>query len=162
MLHVVSGRFKRWFQPILCVLLVLSLAGCSSLRWQKPQIALDSARVAGGNLQDTRVQLTLRINNPNAREVIVDSVRFDVLVAGEKIGTGQRVEPVTIAAKGETRVELDTRFRTLELLQLMRQAMQVDGTLAYSVVGEAEVRDFGRQTFNQPGSLAVPRLLQSK
>ncbi|WP_345530861.1 LEA type 2 family protein [Viridibacterium curvum] len=138
------------------------MAGCASLRWQKPKIALESARVAGGNLQDTRVQLTLRITNPNAREIIVDSVRFDVLVAGEKVGSGQRVEPVTIAAQAETRVELDTRFRTLELLQFMRQAMQADGTLAYTVVGEAEVRDFGRQSFNQPGSLAVPRLLQSK
>lgn len=147
---------------ILCALLCCSLAACASLRWEKPRIALDSARVAGGNLQDTRVQLTLRVSNPNAREVIIDAVRFDVMVAGEKVGSGARTEPVTIAAKGDTRVELDTRFHTLELLRLMSGALQTDGTLAYSVVGEADVRDYGRQGFNQPGSLALPKLFQSK
>lgn len=149
-------------KSLVCLVLVVALAGCANLRWQKPQIALETARVVGGNLQETRVQLTLRVSNPNAREVIIDAVRFDVMVAGERVGSGVREEPVTIAASGETRVDLDTRFRTLELLRLLRDASQADGTLAYRVVGEADVRDYGRQGFNQPGSLALPNLFQSK
>lgn len=140
-------------------LLLFALAGCASLSWQRPQVELESLAFAGGNLKSQKLRLDLRVRNPNARAIELESVSFDLLLDGERFAGGGSSSPQRIEAGAQGRLALEARVQWLELLRRVSALELKDGKLAYRVKGEAVVSGFGRVPFEQPGELDVSRWL---
>lgn len=135
---------------------IFFLAACIS--WHKPEVSLAEVRLAGGNILQQRIKLQLRVKNPNAMDITVESVVFDLFVGENSFASGQAPTSVTIPARGEALVELDAKAHLLGLLNRLQELTAADGKLHYRIKGEAQISRYGRAPFDQPGELDVSKL----
>lgn len=135
------------------------LAGCGSLAWKKPRVELDHIELAGGNLFEQKLQLTLRVHNPNAYAIDLDGLTFSVFVGESRVASGSLPAPVSIPAAADRNVDLDGRANLLMLLRRLPDGAIKDGKLGYKVRGEAQVRNYGTVPFEHDGGLDLGRLL---
>ncbi|NSL55564.1 LEA type 2 family protein [Uliginosibacterium aquaticum] len=143
---------RKW---LLCL---LALAACAPV-WQRPQVALMDVRISGGNLFQQKLRLQLRVTNPNALDIGVESLVFEVLVGDSQFASGRSSAPVTIPKRGEGRVDVDADAQVLGLLRRLPELTGGDGKLHYRLKGEAQIKGYGRTPFDQPGELDVSKLL---
>jgi len=145
---------------ILCGLLTgIMLAGCSSMKWHKPQISLADVRVAGGNLLEKRLVLTLRVHNENDRDITLDGLVFSIAAGDFVVAQGARNQPVVLARMADTLVDVDASARALDLLVRLPSLVQPDGRFEYVVKGEAVIHDYGRVPFEHKDRLDMQKLL---
>lgn len=140
----------------LLVGVAIMLAAC--VTWHKPEVSLADVRLAGGNILQQRIKLQLRVKNPNAMAITVESVTFDLQVGESTFASGQAPAAVSIPARGEALVELDARAHLLGLLNRLQELTAADGKLHYRIKGEAQISGYGRAPFDQPGALDVSKL----
>ena len=145
-------------RSFVCLMLCIALSACSSMRWQKPEVALADVSVAGGNLFESRLLLKLRVRNRNAIDVTLDSLDFEVAIADQVLAQGKRTQPIVLVHASETIVELEANARTLELFRRVREAAKTEGRIDYTVRGNAVIHDYGSVPFSHVASLAVPKI----
>ena len=147
-----------WKSALLAVLVALLCAGCASMRWHKPQISLVDVRLAGGNLFESRLALKVRVHNDNDRDIILDSLVFDMQAGDFVLAKGLRTDPIVLARMADTIVDIEATAHTLDILRRLPALVQSDGRINYVVKGEAVIRDYGTLPFEHTDSLLMPKL----
>ncbi|MBS1209861.1 MAG: hypothetical protein H6R19_2259 [Proteobacteria bacterium] len=140
------------FRSVLMFGLLASVTACVTA-WHKPEVSLADVRLAGGNLLQPKIKLQLRVKNPNATEIGLERVEFDLLVGDNVFASGQSTTPVTIPKQGEAMVELDARTQLLALLSRLPGLIDSEGLLHYRLKGEAQIRRYGKAPFDHAGVL---------
>ena len=86
-------------------LILFALAACASLgpRLAAPKVSVESISVGGIQGADAMVTLSLRVENPNAIELVVQSLRFGLSINDIALTRGATVQGETIAAGGSLR-----------------------------------------------------------
>jgi len=141
--------------PMLALLALL--AACTSLsRLDAPQLSIVGIRLLGAQQNRQQFVLTIRVHNPNMRQIAVRSIDYRVALAGEEFATGATVEPFTVPALGESQFELNV---SADLDRAIRLAVQrvTAGDLPYRVTGQVRLAEGALRTlpFTSSGTLSL-------
>lgn len=134
------------------VLALLFFSGCAT-RWQKPEVSLVDVEPAGGTLFEQRLKLRLRVRNPNDRDIPVERLHFQLVVAEKRFASGQSASPVLIPRQGEAVVDVEASLQLASLLRSLPAIKGEDGRLHYRLRGEVIVEGYGAVPFDHPGVL---------
>ncbi|MBV8047933.1 MAG: LEA type 2 family protein [Paludibacterium sp.] len=143
----------------LALLAALSLlAACGSLNLKKPEVQVADIQAGHSTLLQQDFTVTLRVQNPNDRELSARGLAFELKSHGKTLATGLSNQAISIPAMGEGTVPLTVHASLLDLIQLAQNALeQGDGTLDYQISGYLDgVEGWGRIPFKREGNLKVP------
>jgi LEA14-like dessication related protein len=140
--------------------LVAMVAGCAALAPKPlpPTVELAGLRVTRLAPADTRLRVALTVRNPNAYALGLSALDATMTIEGERFATGALVAPVTVAASGEARVELDVRT-DLFAVAVVTDRVSKERKARYELTGSAVVQDGMRLPFTRRGELPVADLL---
>ena len=129
-------------QAILAFFL-LGLGACASLGERDvlpPEVFLADVAPVGGGLFEQRVRITFRVTNPNAFDLDVAGLSFELDMNGEPLARGVSNEPVVLAGLSEQLVSAEASTTTFSLLhQLLRLGERRE--LAYDLRGKLHLAD---------------------
>jgi LEA14-like dessication related protein len=136
-----------------------ALAACASLgaRLAAPKVTVETIAVGGIRGADAMVTLSLRVENPNATELMLQSLRFGLSINDIALTSGATAHGETIAAGGSAVIELETRTNINAVLQVI--ALSAGGrmsSLQYALDGEAIVQNGIRLPFARRGDIPLP------
>ena len=103
------------------------------------------------------VTLSLRVENPNAIELMIQSLRFGLSINDIALIRGATAQGETIAAGGYAVIQLETRTNMNAVLQVI--ALSARGrlpSLQYSLDGEAIVQNGIRLPLVRRGDIPLP------
>lgn len=107
-LSAARTALQRAFWSVSAVLLLL-VSGCASLEKAKPvapEVSIASVRPLNLSLSGQKLNFTLRVKNPNAFDLPVQSLEFAATLAGKKIAEGVNNSAVTIPANQEAMMDV--------------------------------------------------------
>jgi len=122
--------------------LSLSLGACSLVapKFNRPNVAVISITLRGGNLLQQNFAVKLHIQNPNDRPLPVRGLHAELNVGGEQIASGISDRAVVIPAFGESEFDLTiTANLALALLKLADRANQHADSIDYDLTGAASI-----------------------
>jgi LEA14-like dessication related protein len=136
-----------------------ALAACASLRTPvaAPKVTVERISVGGIQGADALVALSLRVENPNAIELMVQSLHFGLSVNDITLTRGATAQGETIAAGGYAVIQLETRTNMKAVLQVI--ALSASGrlpSLQYELDGEAIVQNGIHLPFARRGDIPLP------
>src|SRR5574337_1235640 len=101
----------------------LALAACSGLPigLESPKVSVADIRLAGGGLLEQRFRLTLRVHNPNDRDIPVDGLSFVLELNGIEFAQGATNRPVTLERLSDTLVEVEGTSNLAAVVQQFQQ-----------------------------------------
>ena len=89
-----SAPLSRRLAP---VLLVMALAGCSSVTsTEPPRVTLSDLQVSEVTVFETTLVAKLRVTNPNPEPLTLDGGSFELILDGKKVGSGAVQSTFTI------------------------------------------------------------------
>ena len=69
------------------------LAGCAALpKFESPKLSLVAIKMQGGDFFSQRLQVRLRVFNPNARELPISGIAYRIEINDTEIGNGSTDE----------------------------------------------------------------------
>ena len=136
-----------------------ALAACTSFatRLAAPKVTVETISVGGIQGADAMVTLSLRVENPNAIELMIQSLRFGLSINDIALIRGATAQGETIAAGGYAVIQLETRTDMYAVLQVI--ALSASGrlpSLQYALDGEAIVQNGIRLPFARRGDIPLP------
>lgn len=96
-------------RALLLALALVMLSACATLENAKPvapEVSIASVRPMNLSLSGQKLNFTLRVKNPNAFDLPVQSLEFAATLAGKKIAEGVNNSTVTIPAKQEAMMDV--------------------------------------------------------
>jgi LEA14-like dessication related protein len=136
-----------------------ALVACASLgtRLAAPKVTVESISVGGIQGADAMVTLSLRVENPNAIALMVQSLRFGLSINDIALTRGATAQGETIAAGGYAVIQLETRTDMNAVLQVIALSASARlPSLQYALDGEAIVQNGIRLPFARRGDIPLP------
>jgi LEA14-like dessication related protein len=122
---------------------VLSLVGCASLqRTDPPQVTLAGMQSAASEGLEARMQLKLRVQNPNDSPIEYNGIYVELDVLNKSLASGVSNQSGTVPAFGETVIDVPV---TISVLAIAGQAM-----------GLLNGKAIDKITFEMHGKLSTP------
>jgi len=142
---------------LLGVMVLFLAAGCAALgEAEPPHVGVSDIRLLGGGLLEQRMELTLRIGNPNNFDLPLDGLAFDLDVNERPFARGATNEATVVPRLGEVTIPVQA---TTSLLNMMGQVLSLGARedLSYRLVGRAYLRGPGGRAlpFEQSGRLRL-------
>lgn len=138
------------------------LVGCASLGGlnEPPRVSLVGIEPLDFRLLEQRFRVTLRIQNPNDRDITVRGLDYEIVVNDRVFAQGVSGKPVTIPAWGENTAEVEvvsTLQRVMEQLEAL--AARGEPGLDYAISGHVSVDGIPFPVpFEYRDSLGLPRI----
>ena len=138
----------------------LMLAACSALPigLQAPKVSVADIRLAGGGLLEQRFRLTLRVHNPNDRDLPLDGLSFVLELNDLEFAQGASNRPVMLQRLGDTLVEVEGISNLATVLQQLQQTRPgPDGreAVGYRIHGRLVSGAMGSIPFDRRGEIAL-------
>ncbi len=154
-----SSRLTTLVTMAALALIFSALAACASFgtRLAPPKVTVEGIAVGGIRGSDAMVTLSLRLENPNATDLMLQSLRFGLSINDIALTSGATVRVETIPAGGSALIELETRTNINAVLQVI--ALSAGGrmsSLQYALDGEAVVQNGIRLPFARRGDIPLP------
>ncbi len=150
---------KRNFFP---TAFLLFATGCASLLFQaeSPEVLVSNVKPLGGTLFEQRVQVDLRVRNPNDFDLDVTGLDFTLRLNDKKLARGLASQGVTIPRLGDAILTVETTTSTLDVLsQLLNLASGEDVT--YHITGVLHLQDIPLPFDNKGVLLHTSELTQA-
>ena len=138
---------------------LLFTTSCASLLFhaEPPEVLVSNVKPLGGTLFEQRVQVDLRVKNPNDFPLEVTGLDFTLHLNHKKITRGLANQAVTIPKLGEAVISVDTTTSTLDMLNQLLHLTKGQN-LSYQVNGVLHVQDIPLPFDNEGVLLDVSRL----
>ena len=136
-----------------------ALAACTSLgtRLAAPKATVESISVDGIQGADAMITLSVRVENPNAIELMVQSLQFGLSINDIALTRGATAQGETIAAGGYAVIQLETRTNMKAVLQVIALSASARlQSLQYALDGEAIVQNGIHLAFARRGDIPLP------
>ena len=136
----------------------LLVAACASLAPQidPPQVTLEGVRVTRMAESKAEISLRLRLANPNASELVVKSLEYEVTLDGRQAASGRTTRVDPLPPGGEGTVELSGRVDVAAVVTAM-MALGSQLPVAYTLKGTATVQDGLTLVFARKGEVAISK-----
>lgn len=144
---------QRLFRICLSFLFLLSLASCVTWFLKEPAVHLESVDVAKASEKEVTVLFNVKVENPNGISVTVDKVAYDVELDGRPFAKGEVEKQMTIAAKGDTTVQIPVVVGVNALISSLVSFLS-QGKTPYTLQGIAYVGSF-KVPFKKNGELKL-------
>lgn len=141
---------------LLCLSLAL-FSGCATFQPEPPEVRLADLAIERIGLFEQRYRIGLRMQNPNDRALDIESLRFDLALAGRSFADGVAAGGFTLPAGGEERVEVVVSSDLGSVLDLLSDWVSGNRALPYRLSGEARLAGWGISVpFAREGRLEMP------
>ena len=135
-----------------CFLLVAT-AGCASwfMKGEPPEVLVTNMTPLEATAFEQRLQVDLRIRNPNDFDLLVTGIDFTLNLNGKRLARGLSNKDITVPRLSDAVVTVQTSTSTFDVVrQLLSFSQKQD--LSYDVTGLLHLKD-GRLPFNNSGIL---------
>lgn len=138
----------------------LILAGCAWQRTDPPLVTLVGAEPAASEGLEARMQLKLRVQNPNDAPIEYNGIYLELDVRDRSFASGVSNESGTVPAFGETVITVPV---TVSVLGIAGQMMSLLGgkgldKITYAMHGKLSTTTSGALRFKSQGELNVADL----
>ncbi|WP_240980082.1 LEA type 2 family protein [Ramlibacter agri] len=140
---------------------LLLVAGCGTVARMEPlRVQVVDVQPAGGENLEIRLQVRLRLQNPNEFDIAYDGISVELELRNALVATGVTNASGTIPRFGETVVTLPV---SASALNIAREAFNLflrgDSHLPYVVRGKVGGALFNTVSFESRGELSLPAAL---
>src|SRR5262245_1909597 len=149
-------RIPRSMKCLAGLLAAASLAGCASLEFETPKLSVVSMKLQSADLFSQKMQVRMRVQNPNSRELPVKGITYRIEVDNSELAQGLTDKPFVVPAMGEAEFDLQVTANLASALsQLLGRGSSK--TLDYRLVGEVALSSgFLRKIpFDERGSVKL-------
>jgi LEA14-like dessication related protein len=141
----------------------ITLAGCSTLpsQLQTPEVSFVSLRAVDATVFEQRLEVRMKVENPNDVELPVNGLDVDVELAGEPFAHGVSAREFVVPARGEAEFDmLVTANAAAALLKIAGSDRKTDA-IDYRLKGKLSTRLGLLRTipFEESGSVPIADLL---
>lgn len=148
---------------ILAIALVgVVLTGCATLGGlsEPPRVSLVNIEPLDLRLLEQRFRVTLRVQNPNSRDITIRGLDYEIVVNDRVFAQGVSGKPVTVPAWGENTAEVEvvsTLQRVMEQLEAL--GSRGEPSIDYAISGQVSVDGIPVPVpFEYKDSLGLPDL----
>ncbi len=146
-------RRMRRLLALVGLLAVLILPGCASwlMRGEPPEVLVTNVTPLEASAFEQRLQIDLRIRNPNDFDLAVTGIDFRLDLNGNRLARGLGNKELIVPRLSDAVTSVETSTSTL---QVVRQLLSFSGnpSLTYHLTGVVHTRD-GRLPFDNSGVL---------
>ncbi len=104
----------------LAVLLALLVSACASLNpIAKPEVAITHLALGESRGFQQSLNVGLQLNNPNAFDINLGRLRYQISLAGKSLAGGSFNQEVLLAANGKTNITVPVELNLLNGLGLV-------------------------------------------
>ena len=145
---------------ILLAVAALALAGCALQRTNPPKVTLVGVEPAAGEGLEARMQLRLRVQNPNDAPIEYNGIFVQLDLLDRTFASGVSNQSGTVPAFGEAVITVPV---TVSVLGIARQLMGLVGgrsvdRITYAMHGTLNRPGYGGLGFRSQGELNVADL----
>jgi LEA14-like dessication related protein len=135
-----------------CILLV-AIVGCASwfMKGESPEVLVTNVTPLEGTAFEQRLQVDLRIRNPNDFDLPVTGIDFTLNLNGKRLARGLGNTAITIPRLSEAVVSVQTSTSTFDVVRQLLSFSQAQD-LSYDITGWLHLKD-GRLPFDNSGIL---------
>jgi LEA14-like dessication related protein len=137
----------------------LSLVGCASLpHTDPPQVTVVDVEPAESEGLEARMQLKLRVQNPNNAPIEFSGIYVELKVLGKSFASGVSEQSGTVPSFGETLIEVPV---TISIMGIVGNALGILGgklpdKITYEMNGKLNSPTSGTLRFKSQGELTLP------
>ena len=142
----------------LALLPLLALVACAStLDLEPPKLSVVSMKVQSADLFSQRVNVRMRVMNPNARELPVKAIKYRIEINGLELAQGLADMPFVVPAQGEADFDLSVTANLASVLPKLLSGRGSSDTLDYRLVGDVSLSSgfLRRIPFDERGSVKL-------
>jgi len=149
------------------VLVMLLLAACAGVGTQfvAPRLSFVRMRALEASLFEQRLELRLRVQNPNSLSLPIHGIEVDVELAGEHFAHGVAAREFTVPANGEAEFDMLLEANAANaLIRLATADRRARAEIEYRLHGQVTAR-LGlkrRIPFEETGTLPLRELLDRR
>jgi len=134
------------------------LAGCAALpKLEAPKLSVIAIKMQGGDFFSQRLQVRLRVFNPNTLELPISGIAYRIEINDTEIGNGATAAPFTVPAMGEVEFDMQVTANLAGALAKLLSRRNSSEELAYRLVGDVNLaKGFLRRIpFDERGSVKL-------
>jgi len=141
---------------LLGALLTIPLAGCTTLKLEAPKLSVISMKLQSADLFSQRLQVRMRVQNPNDRELPVKGIRYRIEVNDSELAQGLSDTPFVVPALGEAEFDVQLTANLAGALTQLLSKRSAE-TLDYRLVGDVALSSgfLRRIPFDERGSVKL-------
>lgn len=148
---------------MLMAVLLAPLAGCAAIPsdLKTPEVSFVGMRALEASLFEQRLEVRMRVQNPNRIELPVNGLDVDVELAGEPFAHGVSARQFVVPALGEAEFDMIvTANAATALLKIAGSDRNSRDEIGYRIKGKLSTRLGLLRSipFNQTGTLAISDL----
>jgi LEA14-like dessication related protein len=133
--------------------LLVATSGCASwfIKGEPPEVLVTNVTPLEATAFEQRLQVDLRIRNPNDFDLLVTGIDFTLNLNGKRLARGLSNKDVTVPRLSDAVVSVQTSASTFDMVrQLLSFSQKQD--LSYDITGLLHLKD-GRLPFDNSGIL---------
>lgn len=154
---------KRFFA---FALLGVILTGCATMAGlsETPRVRLVSIAPVDFQLFEQRFLVTLQIQNPNARDITIRGLDYEIEVNDRLFAQGVSGKPITVPAYGENIAEVEVASTLQRVIEQLRElGYRAKPSLDYSISGHVNIDGIPIPVpFEYQNTLSVPGFEEPK
>jgi LEA14-like dessication related protein len=149
------------------IVLTLGLAGCVGLgtKLETPHVAFVGLKAVEANLFEQKLEVRLRVQNPNTIELPVKGLDVDMELAGEHFAHGVSAREFTVPANGEAEFDMNvTANAASALIKILGSDSKSRETIPYRLKGKLSTRLglLRSVPFDETGTLPIGSITDKK
>ena len=152
MSEVVSRR------GVLLALTCLSVSGYAVLpKFESPKLSVVSMKMQSADIFSQRLQVRMRVLNPNARELPIKGIEYRIEVDNAEFARGLTDTPFVVPAMGEAEFDVQVTANLASALTKFLSRRGSQDTLDYRLVGSVALSSgfLRRIPFDERGSVKL-------
>jgi len=136
---------------------VLLLGGCVLPKFEAPKLSVVALKMAGGDIFSQRLQVRMRVFNPNNRELPIAGITYRLEVSNTELGNGSTTAPFTVPAMGEAEFDMQITANLAGALAKILSRRNSSQALDYRLVGDVSLSSgiLRRIPFDERGSVKL-------
>jgi LEA14-like dessication related protein len=142
----------------LVVLACLPLAGCAGLsKLEAPKLSVISMKMQSADIFSQRLQIRMRVLNPNARELPIKGIEYRIEVNDAELAQGLSDTPFVVPAMGEAEFDVQVTANLASALAKFLSRKSGQDTLDYRLIGSVALSSgfLRRIPFDERGSVKL-------
>lgn len=149
---------RRRVALTLAALLSVGVAGCAALpKFEAPKLSVVSMKVQSADLFSQRLQVRMRVMNPNSRELPIKGITYQIAVNDTEFAQGASDTPFVVPAMGEAEFDVQVTANLAGVLGNLLSRRGSPETLDYRLTGNVALSSgfLRRIPFDERGSVKL-------